>query len=562
MVDAPRDRTRDASGEICLLPDGSYCFRRDFAAKYERESGPNPLAIEQEQSGGVIRASSRDPVDKRLPAEKDKGRLQYSLYLQRLAGVTQVISPDFMTPKMHTRLSHTQKVSLVAGEIAKDLVRRYPATSNSPETKTLANLGGIDISVCEAAGLAHDIGHPPFGHVTEDLFDRFLKESAPREQRGEKLREFDGKPFDDSDHQPLRFDGFEGNAQSFRTVTRLDRKRLLKDGLDLTAATRSAILKYPWFRDPSIDDRKKKFGTYTEDLGAFGSARAWLGPTSTIEGVQTVEAAVMDLADDLAYALHDLQDFYLTGAIDTVKLTAIVDAQRAFLKTHDFKELLRKSVGGGEHHGDTNSLTVTRESIEEQFLKHYLKLRKYYDDYINPDSYLEALDHLDNFFHRLPRDAGAPSVLGGVIRAFADIMGDLCRGIRVGREEPWPKGPHIFLDTDQWHFVQVLKHACRVAVIETPGIGLIQQAQRAAARGCLIRLDGWLAGEFSYSELPEPLRSFLLDDPVAQASDEITVKLHRRRAIVDYLCTLTDAQVLTLSRTLRGVEIPRALDAI
>lgn len=76
----------------------------------------------------------------------------------------------------------------------------------------------------EAAGLGHDLGHPPFGHLGESVLDRLAR------------------------HRFALPDGFEGNAQTYRVVTRIDVRGNEGDGLDLTAAVRAALLKYPWTR--------------------------------------------------------------------------------------------------------------------------------------------------------------------------------------------------------------------------------------------------------------------------------------------------------------------------
>jgi dGTPase len=151
----------------------------------------------------------------------------------------------------------------------------------------------IDPDSVEAAGLAHDIGHPPFGHVAEKALDELME----------------------------KFGGFEGNAQTFRIVTRLAQRFPELDGLDLTRGTLDGLLKYPWLRarnDQRADRRHwDKWGAYESDREAFDFARA-KHPSGSEE--RCLGAEIMDWADDLTYAVHDLEDFYRAGAVPLDRL--------------------------------------------------------------------------------------------------------------------------------------------------------------------------------------------------------------------------------------------------
>jgi dGTPase len=254
---------------------------------------------------------------KRGEFARDRARVLHSSALRRLGAKTQVLSPtngDFA----RTRLTHSLEVAQVGREMAQAL--------------------GVDPDVVDTACLAHDLGHPPFGHNGEKALSIWAED----------------------------FGGFEGNAQTLRLLSRIEPKVIDQSGrsrgLNLTRASLDASCKYPWSRSEGVAEaggnQSVKFGYYEDDAEVFEFLRNDADSTR-----KCIEAEVMDFADDVAYSVHDFEDAVVSGYVNLAELSSTANLAEYFAKI--------QSWAGPELSIDQIQAAFSRLSSNLYWLKSY-----------------------------------------------------------------------------------------------------------------------------------------------------------------------------------------------
>ncbi|WP_300644184.1 deoxyguanosinetriphosphate triphosphohydrolase [Nocardioides sp.] len=388
----------------------------------------------------------RVDAPERTPFERDRARVVHAASSRRLAAKTQVVGPqsdDFV----RNRLTH----SLEVAQVARDLSR---ALGSLPD-------------IAETAALAHDLGHPPFGHNGE----RVLADLAA--QAG----------------------GFEGNAQTLRLLTRLEAKSVDAEGrsvgLNLTRATLDACTKYPW---PLEQAREGKFGVYADDLPVF----TWLRQGAPGGQRRCLEAQVMDLADDVAYSVHDVEDGVVAGRVD---LTAI----------------------------DPPAVWAT--------------LREWYSVSATDDELDEVLADL-RAVGSWPTTAydGTRRSLGSLKNLTSDLIGRFCGAVQAATHAAGP-GPFVRYAAD----LQV-PHRTGLEMLVLKGIAahyVMQAEDRLAVLARQRELLGELVALLAHRG-PDALDRPFADDWHAATDDPA-----RLRVVVDQVASLTDASAVSRWEALR-----------
>lgn len=407
--------------------------------------------------------------DYRTRYARDIDRILYSSAFRRLSGITQVVSAD-ETLLFHNRLTHTLKVAQIARRMAERIVGEFENAIAAP---------GLIPEAAEAAALAHDLGHPPFGHIAEEV----LRELCDAEG----------------------VNGYEGNAQTFRIVTRLS-WRTETPGLNLTRRTLRAILKYPWLRDPNDDLRSRKWGSYESEQTDFSFA------TDGFDDTRSLEAQIMDWADDITYAVHDLEDFYRAG------LTPIARMHDDDVERNRF--IIKATQALGKYPEFDADLATTA-----------------FNEILNAIPFERPYEGTNEDRRRIHK---ASSYL---ITRFIDKT-------RLGFE-----GGALSIPPDIWHEVNMLKQLTWHYVINSPDLASIQEGQKEIIRSLFSYLRKWATEEKTPERLPtrfrETLKAIRADDEASGVLNNEPARI-RARAAADYIASLTEAQAVELHGRLTG----------
>ncbi len=350
--------------------------------------------------------------------------------------------------------------------------------------------GGILPDVAEAAGLAHDLGHPPFGHFAETELDKYITQRMDVDE------------------------GFEGNAQSFRIVTKVAIRSTEHLGLDLTRRTLNSILKYPW-RRAKAGYHHKKFGYYTTEKDDFAFARE-LGPSGIR---QSIEAQIMDWADDITYAVHDLDDFHKAGVIPLHLL----------LGPNGQEEERKRFVGWARSEDGISPATINRFLDNLPVLAGFSPITG--EPLVPFDGSREQRAHLDH-------------VVTFLIRRY--VMGTEWGRISLGANGDLDVDPKLRAEVD------ILKTLTAFYVFHAPALVAQQHGQQKVVRALAEVLDKALkTGSKTWGMVPQPHRW-----------NRPGNTRERARVLADIVTSMTEQQALLLYQRIAGITPGSVRDVI
>lgn len=424
--------------------------------------------------GEARRHTTNQPHEYRRPFERDRDRVLYSSAFRRLAGVTQVAAVSEQRV-LHNRLTHSLKVAQLGRRIAQHVAFGR---------KELAEQIGVNPDVVETAGLAHDLGHPPFGHIAEEVL------------KG-KIKKIDG------------LDGFDGNAQTFRIVTKLAIRRDSHVGLDLTRSSLNAILKYPrtfgagHTGDPEHwTDRTRgdKWGAYASERDDFTWARHGFEPN-----VRCPNAVIMDWSDDITYATHDIEDYFRAGMIPL----------------HD--------------------LGRDRDDLIEQGKKRRAD-KPGFDEQLFEQAMVTVLERL-NGQGRSP-DWETKKNRAWLNEVTTKHLTELVNAVHLDGDSGV-----VRIQEEAMYTVEALKELTWFYVIDRPGLAMMQEGQKRIIGKLFDQLAACLEKDPRSRRTPVMLRQLYEDVEPEIHGDE---QARCARAVVDYLCLLTEGQAIDLRERMNG----------
>jgi dGTPase len=437
--------------------------------------------------------------DDRTPFQRDRDIILYSSAFKRLISVTQVASAS-VGYVFHTRLTHSLQVAQVGRRLAEKLLKKQPELAG----------GRIDQDRVEAACLAHDIGHPPFGHLAEEILDE----------------------------KATSFGGFEGNAQSFRIVTKLGVTSLDYPGLNLTRGTLQGLLKYPWTyscrpKDPTHrTGRKPKWGAYDCDQQPFEDVTGHNGGGPFD---RSVEAELMDWADDVTYSVHDVEDFFRAGLIPL-----------HLLKSYD--------VGAGN---ESKGSRPTERKARKRFFDYVVENEKKDKvlDRLSPEQIAQIFDDLliaAKFDFEQPYEGSRED--HARLRLFSSRLIDrFINAIHLQEEEASDRRP-IKRDALPQQEIAILKQLTWCYVIDAPELAIQKEAQRKIIDRLFAVFHQEAHAKTPSGVLPIYYRD-LLKNPDLNWDE-------KSRAAVDLIASMTESQAIAVYQRLEGIAVDSGLDRI
>lgn len=421
----------------------------------------------------------------RTEYRRDYARVLHCPSFRRLENKTQLF-PGQESDFFRNRLTHSLEVAQIARSIACKFI------SQGSEYKF------IEPDVCEVAGLLHDIGHPPFGHNGERALDDCMKDCG----------------------------GFEGNAQTLHIILRLEKKEKpvqlfdaygndCRCGLNLTARSIAAALKYdqliPVFRDNSTGLQK---GYYQSDKRIIETVKEKLVGDKDYLAFKTIECAIMDIADDIAYSTYDLEDAFKAGFLTPYKMMSASDTIYEQISI----KLKNDSINADKNECRTSVIKlfseVWKDSIDAQ-----KRIKTSDKEYAS-----KTLANILNSYV-YSEDFASNGYLRNKFSSF--LVSTFISGVSISLDKDHPVLSKVLVDRETKLLINVLKHFSYVCLINSSRLKVVENRGYEIIKKMFERLtekDG-------YKLLPEDFQSIYSEAKTDEG---------KRRVICDFIAGMTD----------------------
>lgn len=470
----------------------------------------------------TVEPGNLPPEAYRMPSRRDYGRLIHSPAFRRLQGKTQLF-PSSESDFYRNRLTHSVEVAHIAKSIALRL--------NSEERYCKEN--PIDTDLVEFSALAHDLGHPPFGHNGESELNAIMVEHG----------------------------GFEGNAQTLRILTRLEKKQTkyfpagdksadpivnesdVRLGLNLTARSIASILKYDNKIPLNMKERKSKGldssvqkGYYAIDSDTVDWVKSKVCVNLSVKKFKTVECCIMDIADDIAYSTYDLEDSFKAGFLTPISMSSADRNFRDLLARRIKKKIDFEYHDLPEHERnfDFNEVNKTLAGVFHDILISDRNQKDLYstDDQINiaSSAFSASAQLASNGYYRTDFTSA--------------LVGTFVRGIEFKFNEECPALSRVRLSLQIFKVVELLKLFSFEKIILSPRIKITDQRGRHIIRTIFQALKE----EDGYMLLPNDWRELLSQ---REFDDN-----WRMRTICDFIAGMTDRYCIEFYSRLLGENMP------
>ena len=444
---------------------------------------------------------------------RDNGRLIHSPVFRRLQGKTQLF-PCYESDFFRNRLTHSLEVAQIAKGIAENINEKYTYFQDNP----------INLDLVETAALAHDLGHPPFGHNGERALDDLMK----------------------------KYGGFEGNAQTLRILTKIEKKNTfgkelmpLKDdgtdnrcGLNLSYRTLAAVLKYD-VQIPKERQGKAKIvkGYYYTEKDIVDAIRSHVLDSSSNRQLRTIECQIMDIADDIAYSTYDLEDAFKAEFLSPMKMLAS-EAELLERVAKKVKDRLRLSRFG-------------KKAVQKVLLENYQEI--FIEDVISfaERNRINRLDDLIPLLSSHAFDLSNRICCNGYFRTkhTSELVHEFMSGIEVKLDDKAPALSKVSLRADVGKKVEVLKNYTYEAVIMSPrlkvtefrGYEIVSEIYKA-----LTNTVGFFRG---YKLLPDDFQILY---------EGLSDKASKNRVVCDFIAGMTDRYAVEFYARLKS-ENPQTI---